>query len=821
MGRGLSPLRLLLGRSPSKRQQQEHLHQQQQQQQHQGGQGAQAQAGGGGDGCEPSGTGKGNATGDRKPLAPAENNAREGDTPAADGAAPVVDRIDIGRAAGSKHHHGKTKPSFARHNVGAGGDAKGGGGVNLCVGAVDAGRGLAGGSARERSSSSTPPRGATGPGWHPAMRGNSNTNPNPNANGGVPLATGGIATGQGQAARLPQPQQSARGGQSEFEGANPSPGGLPGSSGSRMLSNLAAAAVQDGNRSSPRTPVKLRPPPGFDQSSTAIADPPQPTGGVSEHQQHQQNHAGISNRRAGANQGTPGVAEVGDNARSKTPRRSDMAGAPSSAAAAAAAAAPLGAAYRGGIGAGEANGMTPSNQQQPGSAVGTGGYGGATLPNTVKLTKQRGQQARDLALGDGGGPPAGQNGQAGLSLKTAKQIYRTPKYQNGDGGPNAAPVMGFTGGGARTAQRAAMAAGSHIPMFPHLPVEEFDLEETWNSWTEDQSVQVIVRLRPINARESSMHGDRRCLRQDSPRSLIFFTHPEPQRFTFDHVAGEHVTQERLFRVAGFPMVENCLEGYNSCMFAYGQEEESRRHEQLRFNCKCSYLEIYNESITDLLDPTLTNLQIREDTKRGMYVESLSEKPVEGVDDVLKIIVEGSSNRKVGQTSMNRESSRSHSVFTCVIESRGCNDGMINVRFSRLNLVDLAGSERQKSSGAEGERLKEAANINKSLSQLGHVIMTLVDVAMGKQRHVPYRGSRLTFLLQDSLGGNAKTVMVANLSPSLSCFSESLSTLKFAQRAKYIQNKLHPRLPYHPEFHKNYANCSSPNPAPLHYRIQEG
>uniref|UniRef100_A0A453AYY5 Kinesin-like protein n=1 Tax=Aegilops tauschii subsp. strangulata TaxID=200361 RepID=A0A453AYY5_AEGTS len=129
----------------------------------------------------------------------------------------------------------------------------------------------------------------------------------------------------------------------------------------------------------------------------------------------------------------------------------------------------------------------------------------------------------------------------------------------------------------------------------------------------------------------------------------------------------------------------------------------------------------------------------------------------------------------------------HSVFTCVIESHWERDSMTHLRFGRLNLVDLAGSERQKSSGAEGDRLKEAANINRSLSTLGLVIMTLVDVANGKSRHVPYRDSRLTFLLQDSLGGNSKTTIVANISPSICSSNETLSTLKFAQRAKLIQN----------------------------------
>ncbi|KAL0914632.1 hypothetical protein M5K25_014995 [Dendrobium thyrsiflorum] len=153
------------------------------------------------------------------------------------------------------------------------------------------------------------------------------------------------------------------------------------------------------------------------------------------------------------------------------------------------------------------------------------------------------------------------------------------------------------------------------------------------------------------------------------------------------------------------------------------------------------------------------------------------------------MAQGAANRKVAATNMNRESSRSHSVFTCTIESRWQTDSTSTLRFARLNLVDLAGSERQKTSGAEGDRLKESSNINKSLSTLGHVIMVLADLANGRQRHVPYRDSRLTFLLQDSLGGNSKTMIIANVSPSICSANETLSTLKFAQRAKIIQNNV--------------------------------
>ncbi|XP_023547738.1 kinesin-like protein KIN-12C isoform X2 [Cucurbita pepo subsp. pepo] len=360
-----------------------------------------------------------------------------------------------------------------------------------------------------------------------------------------------------------------------------------------------------------------------------------------------------------------------------------------------------------------------------------------------------------------------------------------------------------------------------------LPVDvpHFDLEEDPSFW-KDHNVQVMIRIRPLNTTERDSQGYGRCLRQESAKTLVWLGHPET-RFTFDHIACETISQENLFKVAGQPMVENCLSGYNSCMFAYGQtgsgktytmmggiyevegklnedcgltlrifehlftrigmEEKCKQDVKLKYSCKCSFLEIYNEQITDLLEPSSTNLQIREDSKKGVYVDNLTEHSVSSLNDVVELLLQGVANRKMAATYMNSESSRSHSVLTCIIESHWEKDSKTHFRFARLNLVDLAGSERQKSSGAEGDRLKEAANINKSLSTLGLVIMSLVDLAHGKPRHIPYRDSRLTFLLQDSLGGNSKTTVIANVSPSFCSANETGSTLKFAQRAKQIQN----------------------------------
>ncbi|XP_039802585.1 kinesin-like protein KIN-12F isoform X4 [Panicum virgatum] len=424
--------------------------------------------------------------------------------------------------------------------------------------------------------------------------------------------------------------------------------------------------------------------------------------------------------------------------------------------------------------------------------------------------------------------PAASEG--GSTQSTPTKSVTKPAYGIGTSGSRppmsgGGPRVAGLGTGFSTSGRGAPLSLGPATVVNSAEVPHFELREDPSFWM-DNNVQVVIRVRPLNNNEKNLHSYIRCLKQESAQSITWIGHPET-RFTFDHVACETVDQEVLFRVAGLPMVENCMAGYNSCVFAYGQtgsgktytmlgeisdlevrpspdrgmtphifeflfariraEEESRRDEKLKYSCKCSFLEIYNEQITDLLDPSSSNLQLREDIRKEVYVENLTEFEVGCVSDIIKLLMQGSANRKVASTNMNRESSRSHSVFTCIIESRWEKDSASNLRFARLNLVDLAGSERQRTSGAEGERLKEAANINKSLSTLGLVIMNLVDLAHGKQRHVPYRDSRLTFLLQDSLGGNSKTMIIANVSPSVCSANETLSTLKFAQRARLIQN----------------------------------
>ena len=210
------------------------------------------------------------------------------------------------------------------------------------------------------------------------------------------------------------------------------------------------------------------------------------------------------------------------------------------------------------------------------------------------------------------------------------------------------------------------------------------------------------------------------------------------------------------------------------------------HEQ-NFLVRASYLEIYNEEVRDLLSKDPKNkLELKEDVDRGVYVKDLTSYVVKGVSEMENVLLAGKKNRSVGATLMNQDSSRSHSIFTIIIESSNDHeDGSKHIRAGKLNLVDLAGSERQSKTGATGDRLKEATKINMSLSALGNVISALVDA---KSHHVPYRDSKLTRLLQDSLGGNTKTVMVANMGPADYNYDESISTLRYANRAKNIKNK---------------------------------
>ncbi|XP_059124963.1 kinesin-like protein KIF15 isoform X2 [Peromyscus eremicus] len=343
---------------------------------------------------------------------------------------------------------------------------------------------------------------------------------------------------------------------------------------------------------------------------------------------------------------------------------------------------------------------------------------------------------------------------------------------------------------------------------------------------EGDAIKVFVRIRPAEGTRSADGEHTLCLSVLSQTTLRLHSNPDPKTFVFDYVAGMDTTQESVFSTVAKSIVESCMSGYNGTIFAYGQtgsgktftmmgpsdsdnfshnlrgviprsfeylfslidREKEKAGAGKTFLCKCSFIEVYNEQIYDLLDSASVGLYLREHIKKGVFVVGAVEQVVTSAAEAYQVLSRGWRNRRVASTSMNRESSRSHAVFTITIESMEKSSETVNIRTSLLNLVDLAGSERQKDTHAEGMRLKEAGNINRSLSCLGQVITALVDVGNGKQRHVCYRDSRLTFLLRDSLGGNAKTAIIANVHPGSRCFGETLSTLNFAQRAKLIKNK---------------------------------
>ncbi|CAK4139066.1 unnamed protein product [Aphanomyces euteiches] len=348
------------------------------------------------------------------------------------------------------------------------------------------------------------------------------------------------------------------------------------------------------------------------------------------------------------------------------------------------------------------------------------------------------------------------------------------------------------------------------------------------------------------------HGDDQTSASSSSASSSSSSYSN-HSFSFDHVYDQHSTQRAVYENTAKAVVESSLEGYNATIFAYGQTgtgktytmegfnssggssledrgiipraiEQIFMHIQanvsarMRFLVRASYLQIYNESISDLLKPERNNLTIREDKKRGVFVEGLSEWVVRSPEEIYGLMERGGAMRATGSTKMNEISSRSHAVFIIIAEQsqttyvdtagreigadeftalvnthhasrdRSKLDSLVRQSFKvgKLNLVDLAGSERVRLSGATGQRLEESKKINQSLSALGNVIAALTDTR-GRQ-HIPYRDSKLTRILEDSLGGNCKTTMMAMISPALEAIVESLSTLKFANRAKNIKNE---------------------------------
>lgn len=337
-----------------------------------------------------------------------------------------------------------------------------------------------------------------------------------------------------------------------------------------------------------------------------------------------------------------------------------------------------------------------------------------------------------------------------------------------------------------------------------------------------ESVKVVVRCRPMNEKERVANFDRVVsvdvkfgqVAVRNPRATS--SHEHPKVFTFDSVYDWNSKQMELYDETFRPLVDSVLFGFNGTIFAYGQTGTGKtytmegvrndpdrrgvipnsfehifthisRSQNQQYLVRASYLEIYQEEIRDLLSKDqMRRLELKERPDTGVYVKDLSSFVTKSVREIEHVMNVGNQNRSVGATNMNEHSSRSHAIFVITIECSELGlDGENHIRVGKLNLVDLAGSERQTKTGAQGERLKEATKINLSLSALGNVISALVD---GRSTHIPYRDSKLTRLLQDSLGGNARTVMVANIGPASYNVEETLTTLRYANRAKNIKNK---------------------------------
>ncbi|XP_066565238.1 kinesin-like protein KIF1A isoform X4 [Amia ocellicauda] len=352
------------------------------------------------------------------------------------------------------------------------------------------------------------------------------------------------------------------------------------------------------------------------------------------------------------------------------------------------------------------------------------------------------------------------------------------------------------------------------------------------------SVKVAVRVRPFNSREISR--DSKCIIQMSGNTTTIINPKQPKEnksFNFDYSYWSHTSPEdinyasqvQVYRDIGEEMLHHAFEGYNVCIFAYGQTgagksytmmgkqekdqmgiipllcedlfsriNDSNNDNGMSYSVEVSYMEIYCERVRDLLNPkNKGNLRVREHPLMGPYVEDLSKLAVTSYNDIQDLMDSGNKARTVAATNMNETSSRSHAVFNIIFtqKRRDADTDNTSEKVSKISLVDLAGSERADSTGAKGTRLKEGANINKSLTTLGKVISALAEVDSGPNKNkkkkkvesfIPYRDSVLTWLLRENLGGNSRTAMVAALSPADINYDETLSTLRYADRAKQIR-----------------------------------
>ena len=345
-----------------------------------------------------------------------------------------------------------------------------------------------------------------------------------------------------------------------------------------------------------------------------------------------------------------------------------------------------------------------------------------------------------------------------------------------------------------------------------------------NDKPQEMQMLVAVRMRPLWQKEDDA-GDQRCV-SVLQGTVVNVTDPwydevlnpnrqKEKRYAFDIVFDDDVGQLEVFEKTSKGLVSGVLDGYNASVFAYGATGAGKTHTMLgsleepgimvktlheiygameadfqdsKFKVTLSYVEIYNEMIKDLLSPEGIDLKLNEDPVRGMVVQGVTEFGASTADEILELLHRGNLHRTVEPTAANQVSSRSHAVLQVTIEQSERTAHVTgNVRIGKLSMVDLAGSERASKTDNKGARLKEGANINRSLLALGNCITALAD----KKRvgHVPYRDSKMTRLLKDSLGGNCRTVMIASISPSHRQFEETVNTLKYANRAKNLKTQV--------------------------------
>ncbi|XP_063707598.1 uncharacterized protein LOC134836311 [Culicoides brevitarsis] len=329
---------------------------------------------------------------------------------------------------------------------------------------------------------------------------------------------------------------------------------------------------------------------------------------------------------------------------------------------------------------------------------------------------------------------------------------------------------------------------------------------------QSNNVKVMVKLRPLIGREIESN-EKICWEKVSDNEIVELDATTPSKpCIYDHVFGGADSTQSLYEMAISQIVDSCVQGFNGSVMAYGQTASGKTYTMMGndknkgiirlvaenifdivekhddrdiYMVRCSFLEIYNEKINDLLAPEKTNLEVFETQDGAVMIKEATEKVVRKATNVLDLIEQGNATKRMGETAMNDRSSRSHTIFRIMIESQEQHEEGSSIKMGILDLVDLAGSESVNKTNATGDRLKEGISINKSLLELGRVIKELSEKKEGEDKFIVFRNSKLTRVIQHSLGGNAKSVVICTVSPAER--EETRNTLRFASRAKNVKN----------------------------------